>query len=228
MSVWNCVSCFSSKAGLLIGRELNISWTTVFVTQRTSAWFCCPDSCVSLPSYKEEQPNPEIPSGWELLSKPSITNWTLCCCEPRVDKTAGRMEGFPWHRARFGQWDFRFRSDPVDWEVAGLGGFSLDVGCDIRRLRLQHRFDLLNPWDQCFDGTNTIFRLDGPGGVHEFLRCFNVLTVTWTKHVATPSFRKQVLGSGDRINHPQNLGAYDMVICSWATCLDCSWRPKET
>lgn len=52
------------------------------------------------------------------------------------------------------------------------------MGCGIGRLSLQDCSDLLNPWDQRFDGTNTSFRLDGPGGVHEFLRWFSVQVVT--------------------------------------------------
>lgn len=62
--------------------------------------------------------------------------------------------------------------------MAGLGVLSLDVGCDICCLRLKECPDLLDPRDQCFDGTNTSFRLGGPGEVREFLQCFSVQAVT--------------------------------------------------
>ena len=92
---------------------------------------------------------------------------------------------FIWYRARFGRRDFRVRSDPQAWRLPehrgrwqDWGGFSSDVGCDICGLRLQDCSDLLNPQDQWFDGTDTSFRLDGLGGVHEFLRYFSVQVVT--------------------------------------------------
>lgn len=138
-----------------------------------------------------------MPSSCELPSKTSVNTWTLCCYEPRDGKKiAGRVEAercelparpaFPLSGTERVLVDRTSGSGLVPKPGGCLsaggggraGGFGLDVGCDVCRLRLRDCSDLLNPPDQRFEGTETSFRLGGLGGVPEFRRCSSVQGVT--------------------------------------------------
>lgn len=121
---------------------------------------------------RKSNPTQECLQAWscDLPSKPSVTTWTVLLRAQRWQENCWESGGRE-ARATCPSGTERVLVDrtlgsglvpkPGGCLSAGgggrAGGFALDVGCDICRLRLWDCSDLLNPADQRFDGTDTSF-----------------------------------------------------------------------